>query len=286
MEEMEMAAAPKSNIWATPHTSTEWRVYVTELGDNPNQHIEVVDLIRTAPEGDVINLYITSCGGLCNVEDMYIAAISEAKATVVTQGVGEVASAATGIFLAGHVRICRPGSYYMFHNVQLGFGGDMAHLATRADFYRKLFKKKYMPLYENIMTEEEISELFERSGEIYFDHEEMQARLDNEDKIIQQQQQEAEDQEVNVEETVEQSSEANEGEGGEKVSFEGVFTIELDDGYSKTFNIFDIKPSDFNEYTLEEIDEIGECFNVQLNELDWEEAVETLISAIKKGVNQ
>lgn len=283
MSEMEMTLPQKSNIWATPHTSTEWRVYVTELGDSPNQHVEVVDLIRTAPEGDIINLYVTSCGGLCNVEDMYIAAISESKATVVTHGIGEVASAATGIFLAGHVRICRPGSYYMFHNVQLGFGGDMAHMVTRTDFYRKLFKKKYLPMYENIMTPEEIAELFERSGEIYFDHEEMQARLEQEDKIIKKQIEVEEQEESQVETAVEPSPEVTEEKEG---SLEGSFTIELDCGYTKAFNIFDINPKDFNEYTLEEIDEIGECFGLQLNELNWEEAIDTLITEIKKGVNQ
>ncbi|UZZ64392.1 hypothetical protein [Escherichia phage vB_EcoM-LTH01] len=279
MEEIVMNG-PAKNIWVSPVTSNDWRIYVTDLHNSPEAHIEAVDLIRSAPEGDIVNLYITSCGGYCDIADMYMTAISEAKATVVTHGIGEVASAATMIFLSGHVRICRPGSHYMFHNVQMSMGGDSALVFKRSDFYKDLFKEKYYDLYKGVMTEDELVELFDRAGEIYFTSSQMQARLTAEDEAIKKQM-EADQQNtggIKVEGSIESSDVDDAKEIGE-----GEFEIVLDEGYAKKFNIFTLNPRDFDEYNLDELDEIAECFGVEQYVYYRDELIEQIITAAKEG---
>lgn len=175
----------RGNIWCTPQERMDWRLYITELGDDPKNHIEAVDMIREAKEEDVIEIMLTSPGGNCNIADMYLAAIKDSEAKVITRAIGECASAATTIFLAGDERVCEDGVHFMFHNVQMGgFGGDSANVFSRSKFYERLFKEKYYNQMAEVLTKDELDELFERAGEVYLTAEEMRARLKNSDRKV------------------------------------------------------------------------------------------------------
>lgn len=172
----------RGNIWCTPQERMDWRLYITELGDDPKNHIEAIDMIRTAEEEDVVEIMLTSPGGYCKIADMYLAAIADSKAKVITRAIGECASAATTIFLAGHERVCDDGAYFMFHNVQFGLGGDSATVFTRSKFYERLFKEKHYKQMSEVLTKEELAELFERAGEVYLTAEEMRERLQSSER--------------------------------------------------------------------------------------------------------
>lgn len=172
----------RGNIWCTPQERMDWRLYITELGDDPKNHIEAIDMIRTAEEEDVVEIMLTSPGGYCKIADMYLSAIADSKAKVITRAIGECASAATTIFLAGHERVCDDGAYFMFHNVQFGIGGDSATVFTRSKFYERLFKEKHYKQMSEVLTKEELAELFERAGEVYLTAEEMRERLQNSER--------------------------------------------------------------------------------------------------------
>lgn len=172
----------RGNIWCTPQERMDWRLYITELGDDPKNHIEAIDMIRTAEEEDVVEIMLTSPGGYCKIADMYLSAIADSKAKVITRAIGECASAATTIFLAGHERVCDDGAYFMFHNVQFGLGGDSATVFTRSKFYERLFKEKHYKQMSEVLTKEELAELFERAGEVYLTAEEMRERLQNSER--------------------------------------------------------------------------------------------------------
>lgn len=172
----------RGNIWCTPQERMDWRLYITELGDDPKNHIEAIDMIRTAEEEDVVEIMLTSPGGYCKIADMYLSAIADSKAKVITRAIGECASAATTIFLAGHERVCDDGAYFMFHNVQFGLGGDSATVFNRSKFYERLFKEKHYKQMSEVLTKEELAELFERAGEVYLTAEEMRERLQNSER--------------------------------------------------------------------------------------------------------
>lgn len=174
-----------SNIWSDVDEKYTYRVYLTDVFEQESSHNEAIDLLRAVSEKDEVHLYITSPGGLVSVADMYIAAIQDCKGTVYTHGVGDVCSAAVIVFLSGDVRIPEHGSSYMIHNVQYGVEGDSANIKVRVDFWHRLFKEKFYELYSEVLTEEELEELFDRAGEIYLTAKEMSDRLDSSEGITQ-----------------------------------------------------------------------------------------------------
>lgn len=294
----------KGNIWCTPEQRTDWRIYVTDLCDTAENHIETVDLIRQAGEEDTVQLLITSAGGYIELAEMYLSAMRESKATIVTRAIGQCASAATTIFLNGDVRICEKGSYFMFHNVQGGEGGDYANIRARADFYTHLFRERYYDMMREVLTEEQMAELFDRAGEVFLTCNEMRDRLhesavknggaiikygDEGDVVLDEETDDSFDSELlqAVSSALEEADGA--GETLEEFQQQAVeeedtkFVITLEDGYSKTFDLSDIEPSDFDEYSLREVIEIGESFGADLSDQTRNKAVEALINVIVNG---
>lgn len=303
MEEefVEISPTYKGNIWSTPQQRTDWRIYLTELNDDPKNHIEAIDLIRQAGEADSIEILLTSPGGFCDIADMYVAAIKDSNAQIITRAVGQCASAATTIFLAGHERICEDGCHFMFHNVQMGgLEGDAANFFSRAKFYERLYKEKSYDSMAEVLTPKEMGELFERAGEVYLTAEEMRERLATAERKA-----EALDKFRSGElpappDTGDVSEDwpVISGPPGDFVNFpwptkevaaaevfghEDDFDIILDDGYRKTFRLSTLCPKDFDEYNRHEIIEIGKHFGHCLLGLTRDEAVRLLILELKTG---
>lgn len=286
----------RGNLWCTPQERRDWRLYVTELDNDPRNHFEGLDMIRTAEEEDVIEILITSPGGRVDIADMYLAAFRDSKAKIITRAIGECASAATTIFLAGDERICEDGCYFMFHNVQLGSGGDSAHVIARSKFYERLFKEKFYGMMAEVLTPLELAELFERAGEIYLTAEEMRRRLQNSERR---------EQILDRFGSGTLPGPASQNEGvllpiGEVISLPfpetkvlsaedfpqgDEFDITLDDGYKKVFRLSTLCPKDFDEYNMEEIEEIGIAFGLDLDPLEntRQQALECLIEEIQSG---
>lgn len=165
-------------IWADVKESVSYRVYLSgEIGEMDADHTEVVDLLRSLEEGISVDLFINSPGGYCSTADMYVSAIQETKGFVTTHAIGSVCSAACNVFLAGHARAVHKGADFMFHNVQTGGMGDVALLKLRMNHMAKLQRLNSYEIYAEILTEEELKELFDRAGEVWLTDDEMIERL-------------------------------------------------------------------------------------------------------------
>lgn len=308
----------RGNIWCTPQERHDWRVYITELDDDPKNHIEAIDMIRTAEEEDVVEIMLTSPGGRCDIADMYVSAIADSKAKIITRAIGECCSAATTIFLAGDERVCDNGCYFMFHNVQFGIGGDSANVFAKSKFYERLFKEKSYGVMSEVLTTEELDELFDRAGEVYLTADEMRERLaaadaehsrstdwdGNKDitldfgnmRVIR----EGEDSRGDlspgdwwkmVTENQRQPSESvvslpfpeTKVKSAEDFPQGDEFDITLDDGYKKTFRLSTLGPKDFDEYNMEELAEIGDVFGISLSGMTRGEMLDWLIDEIQNG---
>lgn len=292
----------RGNIWCTPQERRDWRLYITELGDDPKNHIEGLDMIRTAGEEDVVEILITSPGGRCDIADMYLAAIADSKAKIITRAIGECCSAATNLFLAGDERICEDGCYFMFHNVQFGIVGDSANVFAKSKFYERLFKEKFYGPMSEVLTKDELQELFDRAGEVYLTTEEMRQRLQNSERREQTIERFGEgklpeptmtpeewwetvykkpttstDKVVSMPFPETKVKSAEEFEQGDE------FDITLDEGYKKTFRLSTLSPRDFAEYNTDEICEIGEVFGRDLTGMPYSVAVSELIGEIQFG---
>lgn len=326
MEEQEniIDSTYRGNIWCTPQERLDWRVYITELGDDPKNHIEAVDMIRVAGEEDVVEILLTSPGGRCDIADMYVSAIADSKAKIITRAIGECMSAATTIFLAGDERICDDGAYFMFHNVQFGLGGDSAAVFARSKFYDRLFKEKYYKEMSEVLTKEELDELFDRAGEVYLTAGEMRERLQKADTpapevvvgewggqkgvvmkfadgglmghgvtinreargdmspkewwdMVQ-------GKEVRIPaEAVSMPFPETKVKSAEEFPQGDEFEINLSDGYRKVFRLSLLCEKDFDEYNMQEIEEVGECFGIGFAGMSRSQAIEALIDEIQNG---
>lgn len=306
-----------NNIFSEVQEAFKYRIYLTDVFDNEQTHIDAIELIRSITEEDEVHIYITSPGGLVSVADMYIAAINECKGHVVTHGVGGVASAAVIVFLAGDERVCTPGSSYMLHNVQYGIEGDSANVKVHVDFYHRLFREKFQDTYKEILTEQEMSELFDRAGEIYLTADEMQDRIDKVVKgpvldkiqIVRNEKGEyatafkfadgsyagagytvASDELWTVVSEYKPDSDAKEKEEATAEvepdpadeEPDDTFEVQLESGYKKTFSVSRVSPKDFNEYSREELVEIAAAFDAYLDPEDcYCDLVDDLIAIIK-----
>jgi len=285
MEEDDVMLDPvyKGNVWCTPQERKDWRVYLTDLVSDPRNHIEGLDIIRQAGEDDVVEILITSPGGNIDLADMYVAAMADSRAKIITRAIGLCASAATTIFLSGDERVCDPGCYFMFHNVQFtNSGGDAANVFGSAKFYERLFKEKYYGLMSEVLTEDELSELFDRAGEIYLTGREMEERFTAVDTASQT----PSYTDIvlgNVESPVTLPFKQIEVPLATQFESRDDFDITLECGYSKTLRLGSIHPKDFDEFNMEEILEIGDCFGIDLDGLTRSQALEDLVSAILNG---
>ena len=303
------------NIFSEVEEKFVYRIYVTELGDFKERHLDALDLIRSVGEEDEVHLYITSPGGLVDVADMYTAAISQCKGKVITHGVGTVASAAVMIFLEGDERIAEPGSAFMIHNPRLGWDGDIALVSKGVEFYKTLFQEKYYPLYSQVLTSAEMGELFERSGEVFLTADEMNKRLKGEKKkspppvvagtvksgewlgaipnhATYGGSAEAEiwrgivNNPLSLEPVVALPFPKTKVKSAEEFPSGDEFTITLDEGYRKVFKLGSLCEKDFDEYNLEEIYEIGEVFDVILTGLTRSQAIEEIIEEAQGRGNE
>lgn len=284
----------RGNLWCTPQERRDWRLYVTELDNDPRNHFEGLDMIRTAEEEDVIEILITSPGGRVDIADMYLAAFRDSKAKIITRAIGECASAATTIFLSGDERICEDGCYFMFHNVQWGSGGDSAHVIARSKFYERLYKEKFYGMMAEVLTPLELAELFERAGEIYLTAEEMRERLQNSERREQilsrfgsgkltEPVPQDEGILLPIGEVISLPFPETEVKSAEDFPQRDEFDITLDDGYKKTFRLSTLGPRDFSEYNTDEIVEMGQVFGADLSGLPYYQAVDALIEEIQNG---
>ena len=283
-DDVMLDAVYKGNVWCTPQERKDWRVYLTDLISDPKNHIEGLDIIREAGEDDVIEILITSPGGNIDLADMYVSAMSDSKAKIITRAIGLCASAATTIFLSGDERVCDPGCYFMFHNVQFtNSGGDAANVFGSAKFYERLFKEKYYGLMSEVLNPDELSELFDRAGEIYLTGREMEERFAAGEQATEQSPSYTDIVMGNFKSPINLPVKQIEVPLATQFESRDDFDITLECGYSKTLHLGSIHPKDFDEFNMEEISEIGDCFGCDLDGLSRSEALEELISAILSG---
>lgn len=251
MENSNNSTKDKRMIWiADEHVSRLMHIYLGDMDDGIDGHIEAIDAIRVAPEADTIVIHITSFGGATCIADNYIEAIRDSRAHIITKAIGTVASAGTMVWLAGHERVAADFSKFLFHNVRGGGFEDIHNLKRYLDSTVKYSLGGYRKLYLDILTEKEVEEIY--SGqEVHILGQEMQKRL------------------AKIESGKKDGSKAGPvwsvttpplDEPVGKVDEATVFTITLDDGYGKTFNLYTINEKDFDEYNMSELEEISEAF--------------------------
>ena len=94
----------------------------------------IVRTLDLASENDSLHIHIISPGGSVVLLGRLLSAIDSTKAKVHTYAEGEVCSAATSIWAAGHERYILPGAFFMQHMSSQMIGGKTSEIEVKARF--------------------------------------------------------------------------------------------------------------------------------------------------------
>lgn len=142
-----------------------------------DEWIRELTAIREATPNDIIHIYINSPGGYLNTTQAFLSAMSQTDAYIITEIVGECASAATFIFLAGHEFRVSDDADFMSHTVSYGAVGSENHIYDKVLHNRKLNNKFMNKYYKHFFEPEEIESIL-NGTEKHLDAEEVVNRLE------------------------------------------------------------------------------------------------------------
>lgn len=159
-------------------TVTLHHFYITgDIEEEVDRYIEMINTLKTAEAHDQIYIYLNTPGGSVATTIQIVSAISQSPAHVTTVIEGEVCSAGTLIFLAGHDYIVNDHCTMMIHNYSHGPVGKGGEVKSQVDYSERYFKKLAEHFYEDFLTPEEIRAVCD-DRDFWFDSEEIMERLE------------------------------------------------------------------------------------------------------------
>lgn len=169
------------------------------ISSDINEYVDMITIMDIAEEGDEIHLFLNTPGGDLDTTISIIHAMVRTKAMVITHADGQVASAGTVIFFAGHSYVVSPYCHFMCHDGSSGSIGKLNENLKNAIASANLIRKIYFDVYYPFFTEEEIEDILE-GQDYYCDSDEILERLNAGAEIIQQAAQEELDEEIEEQE--------------------------------------------------------------------------------------
>ena len=159
-------------------TSTLYEYYlVGDIGE-PDDYIELCDILRSASHNDEVLIRFNSGGGLLSTGDMIINAINESQANVHGFIEHSCGSMATMIFLQCHSWSLSDSAEFFVHNASGGsFGKENENYASTM-FARRKIHRMIKNRYAGFLTEKEFENVL-NGQDYYFDSEEIAERLEN-----------------------------------------------------------------------------------------------------------
>jgi ATP-dependent protease ClpP protease subunit len=152
--------------------------YLSGQIEDADEYIEWFDVIRNASSTDTIRIYINSPGGDLFTTLQFLRVMSDTEATIVTSVEGACMSAATMIFLHGHMQEVTPHSLFMFHDYSSGTFGKGGEQYDQIQFERGWSRKFMKEVYKDFLTEAEIESMM-HNKDIWMDSDEVVKRLTN-----------------------------------------------------------------------------------------------------------
>jgi len=153
-------------------------VYINDAIEAPYEFTEIIALLDTAQEDELVVIKLNSPGGYLNTTLMLIDAIKACEATVVCELSGEVASAATMIALACVDIYIAPHTTFMIHNFSGGTFGKGHEIASNVEFMLETNKLFFFDIYKHFLSKKEIQEVI-NGRDIYCTTDQVYERFDN-----------------------------------------------------------------------------------------------------------
>lgn len=175
-EVMIEAEKPKLLIKAAPKTSNYYKVYIRDDIDSADYFADLIELLYTASDVDVFNLYFSTNGGMLDATQELLAAMSVTQAFIVGHLTNKAVSAGSIIFLNCHQCQVYAGSHMMIHQMSYSTGGGNQNVKGQVDFYSKMNENLVRDNYTGFLTEAEIESVL-HGKDVYLDAGEVAQRL-------------------------------------------------------------------------------------------------------------
>lgn len=156
---------------------TQYTYYLTGYIGEPDEYIDLCNILRNAYPQDEVVVRINSRGGSVASERMIINAIRECQANVVGFIEYDCMSAATGIFLACSEHQWAEHIQYMIHTSSWGTGGKTPDVRSHAEFCANQLDSENHSNYAGFLTEDELKEL-NNGKEFWFGAEDLIERME------------------------------------------------------------------------------------------------------------
>jgi ATP-dependent protease ClpP protease subunit len=161
----------------TKNTGSVYEFYLSGEIEDASEYSEWFDTIRNARVGDVVKIYINSCGGDLYTALQFLRVLGETNAHVITSVEGACMSAATMIFLHGDEFEVTPHSLFMFHNYSAGVFGKGGEMFDQLQFERAWSENFLREVYHDFLTPDEIKSMLDNK-DIWLTSEQVLARID------------------------------------------------------------------------------------------------------------
>jgi ATP-dependent protease ClpP protease subunit len=163
-----------------------YRVYIDNDVTVPSAYREIINLLLSAKEKDIIYVDINTYGGDLYSTIAIVNAIRDSEAKTVAD-VTHASSA--GSFIALACDVCNPlphGDFYL-HEIQSHTGGSVSTQLNEVLHLKEKQKTFFRDVYKGFLTDEEINDLLDGKSKegMYIDAEEAKVRLERREKLRQ-----------------------------------------------------------------------------------------------------
>lgn len=134
--------------------------------------------LHLASEKDTMHIHLSTPGGSVFLMGRMCSAIKATKAKVITYAEGQVASAGTTIWAAGHERHILPGAFFMQHMSSQFMMGKSTDIVAKVAFCANYIKRQLALLVDiGLFTIEEVSDMAEKHSDIFISGRDAIARV-------------------------------------------------------------------------------------------------------------
>lgn len=155
----------------------KYTVLIKTAIDEPHCYTQLVQILDTATEKDVIHILLCSPGGNLNTGLYVTSAMERSSAKVVTHPLQLAASCAAMMWAYGKERRVYPLSKPMFHTASGGFGGRTGNvIETAQNVSSKIEEFLRDERVTSILTEEELEACFENKKDVYLNYNDLLER--------------------------------------------------------------------------------------------------------------
>jgi hypothetical protein len=169
-------------VYTTDYGSVKEFYLSSEIGE-ADEYVSWFHDIRNSRSSDIIKIHINCPGGNLFTTIQFLQALADCEARIVASVEGACMSAATLIFLCADEFQITNHSMFLFHNYSsatAGKGGEMYHGMVHE---RKWSEALLRDIYEDFLTEAEISDLI-NDKDIWMEAAEVLLRLEKRGKTV------------------------------------------------------------------------------------------------------